>query len=129
MAGIMFDARRVKVYEGLKELCEYTGETQQWCDGLWEELMMNHDLFQEFVYYLEHHMLTENVKCEGYSLIDLYVWQMDKDNLIHDTGKNTADCNKERMILHAFDMMAGMKKNPEVFVKKLNEGRGMDKLG
>lgn len=129
MAGIVFDTRRVKVYEDLKALCEYTGESIEWCDQLWEALILDDSLFKEFVYYLENHMLTENLKCEGYSLIDLYVWQMNLDNLIHDTGKNTVDCNKEKMILHTFQMMSQMKKDPKTFIKRLNEGRGMDKLG
>ena len=79
------------------------------------------------VFYLEHHYLTERVKCCGYSLIDLFVWQMNKYNIIGDSGKNTDACNKDRMVLKAFHDMVQMRKEPESFVKKLTEGRGMDK--
>lgn len=127
MADIIYDARRVKVYEGLMALGEFAGETKEWCGGLWDELILAPELFEEFVYYLEHHCLTENVKCRGYSMIDLYVWQMDRYNIIGDSGKNTEACNKERMVLKAFRDMAAMKKKPDEYVKKMTLGRGMDK--
>ena len=43
-----------------------------------------------------------------------------------DTGKNTADCNKEDMALRAFRMMADMQRNPEEYAKKLGDWKGMD---
>lgn len=127
MTGILYDARRIKAYEGLMELGEIAGEPKEWCDKLWEELVISPDLLDELVYYLEHRCLAERVKCCGYSLIDLYVWQMNKYNIIGDSGKNTDRCNKDRMVLKAFYDMLRMRENPEEFVKKLTDGRGMDK--
>ena len=127
MAGILYDARKVKAYEGLLELGKIAEETESWCEALWEELLFSPDLLDELVFYLEHHYLPERVKCCGYSLIDLFVWQMNKYNIIGDSGKNTDACNKDRMVLKAFYDMVQMRKEPESFVKKLTEGRGMDK--
>lgn len=126
MAGIVYDARRVKVYEGLSALGGIAGEPQEWCDKLWEALLEAPDLFGELVFYLEHHYLTENVKCCGYSMIDLYVWQMNRYNIIGDSGKNTDACNKDRMVLKAFWDMVEMRKNPDAYIKKLTLGREMD---
>lgn len=127
MAGIVYDARRIKAYEGLMELGNIAGENPEWCERLWEEILFSPDLLDELIFYLEHHYLTENVSCHGYSLIDLYVWQLNRYNIIGDSGKNTDACNKERMVLHAFHDMTNMRQNPEEFVKKLTDGRGMDK--
>lgn len=127
MAGIVYDARRVKAYEGLISLGEYAGESTEWCDQLWKELINYPDLFEEFVFYLENHSLADKVNCRGYSITDLYVWQLNRYNIIGDWAKNSADCNKERMVLHAFSDMCAMIKNPEAYVKKLTDGRGMDK--
>ncbi len=127
MAGIVYDARRVKVYEGLSALGKIAGEPQAWCDKLWEAILGAPDLFEELVFYLEHHYLTENVKCCGYSMIDLYVWQMNRYNIIGDSGKNTDACNKDRMVLKAFWDMVEMRKNPDVYIKKLTLGREMDR--
>lgn len=127
MAGILYDARRIKAYEGLLELGRIAGMSQEWCEALWEELLISPALLEELVFYLDHHYLTEKVKCCGYSLIDLYVWQMNRYNIIGDSGKNTAACNKDRMVLKAFYDMVQMQKEPDSYVKKLTEGRGMDK--
>ena len=76
MAGILYDARRIKAYEGLLALGEIADETRQWCDELWEELVFDQELLDEFIFYLEHHSLKDKVHCEGYGLTDLYIWQM-----------------------------------------------------
>ena len=126
MAGILYDARRIKAYERLLALGETAGETRQWCEALWEELVFDSELTEELVFYLEHHALMDTVHCEGYGLTDLYIWQMNRCNLIRDSGKNTAACNKDRMVLHAFRDMIEMKKEPAAYVKKLTMGKGMD---
>ncbi len=122
----MYDARRIKAYEGLRTLGALAEETEQWCDALWEELVFEQELLEEFVYYLEHRSLLDKVRCEGYGLTDLYIWQMNRYNLIGDSGKNTDACNKDRMVLHAFRDMIDMKKEPAAYVKKMTMGRGMD---
>jgi hypothetical protein len=53
---------------------------------------------------------------------------MDKYNLIREIGKNTAECNKVRMVINAFRMMIDMKADPETYIRRLEEGRGEDKL-
>ncbi len=126
MAGILYDARRIKAYERLLSLGETAGETRQWCEALWGELVFDSELTDELVFYLEHHSLRDKVHCEGYGLTDLYIWQMNRYNLIRDSGKNTAACNKDRMVLHAFRDMIDMKKEPAAYVKKLTMGKGMD---
>ena len=122
----MYDARRIKAYERLSALGETAGETRQWCEALWEELVFDSELTEELVFYLEHHALMDKVHCEGYGLTDLYIWQMNRYNLIRDSGKNTAACNKDRMVLHAFRDMIERKKEPAAYVKKLTMGKGMD---
>lgn len=126
MAAILYDARRVKAYEGLMALGGTAGEPQEWCNALWEELICDRELYEELVFYLEHHYIMDKVHCAGYGLTDLYIWQMDRYNIIGDSGKNTEACNKDRMVLQAFRDMADMKKDPEAFVKRMTLGRGMD---
>ena len=127
MNGIVYDARRIKAYEGFYQLGEYAGKENVWLDALWEEIVSDEGMMKEFMYYLDHHTLLDEMKCEGYALTDLYVWQMELSNLRQDTGKNTAACNKDKLVLHALKTLLDMKKNPEEYLKKLNEGRGLDK--
>lgn len=128
MNGIVYDARRIKAYEGFFQLGEYAGKETAWLDALWEALVADEGIMKEFMYYLDHHTLLDRVKCRGYSLSDLYVWQMDRYNLIREIGKNPESCNKETMVLNAFRTMAEMKRDPESYVRRLTEGTGMDQL-
>ena len=128
MTDIVYGTERVRAYDGLARLCEYAGRDSAWCDALWQEMLLDRELYQEFVYYLENHMPADQMKVQGYSLTDLYVWQMERYNLRRDTGKNTESCNKEEMILMALWMMAELTKCPEKFLRKLDEGAGMDRM-
>lgn len=120
---ILFDQSRLKAYDGLMRLCEYAGESEAWQQSLWSELLMNQELYDAFVYYLENHGLPDEPKCGAYALTDCYVWQLEQDNLRMDTGKNTESCNKEDMVLRAFMMMADMQRHPEDYAKGWATGR------
>lgn len=126
--SIVYDARRIKAYEGLLALGEYAGKDLEWLGTLWTELVSDSGLMKEFMYYLDHHTFLDETKCSGYGLTDLYVWQMDRYNLIRDIGKNTSTCNKEAMVLNAFKTMIDMQKEPETYLKRLTAGIGMDQL-
>ncbi len=85
-------------------------------------------MYEEFVYYVEHHTFSDKLKVCGYCLCDLYVWQMNRYNLIKDTGKNSRTCNKEKMAMQAFRTMADMMEEPEKYRNGLDYGRGTDKF-
>lgn len=128
MSGILYDARKIKAYDGLVQLGEYAGKSKEFVESLWVELILDEELMKEFMYYLDHHTLMDEAKCRGYALTDLYVWQMDRYNLIREIGKNTSGCNKEAMVLNAFRTMIDMKKDPDTYVERLTRGTGMDEL-
>ena len=65
---------------------------------------------------------------EGYTLIDLYVKQIDMYNVRNDLGKNPIFCMKEDMVLRSFLMMGRLLEAPETYKKKLEDGFGMDQL-
>ena len=128
MSGILYDARKVMAYQGLIQLGEYAGKSKEFIESLWAELVLDEALMKEFMYYLDHHTLLDQVRCRGYSLTDLYVWQMDRYNLVREIGKNTDGCNKEALVLNAFRAMIDMKKDPDNYVERLTRGTGMDQL-
>lgn len=128
MANIIFQGGKIKIYESLVMLSQYAGLGEDFADALWERFLKDAALYEAYLYYMQQHNLDEKLKVEGYSLIDLYVWQMNQDNLFHDVGRNTRDCNKEKMVLKSFWMMAMLKENPEPVIRALQSGDGMDKL-
>ena len=126
MGDIIYDSRRIRTYECLMALGEYAGKDARWLGGLWEGLLADAGQMKELMYYLDHHTFCDEDRCRGYGLTDLYVWQMDRYNLIRDIGKNTECCNKEAMVLNAFWTMQQMKKDPDTYLRRLSSGEGMD---
>ena len=129
MSGnIIIATSKIKACEHFYDLCRRCGYDDPWTDALWGDAITDKEIYAELAYYLEHHTLRDSVKVAGYGLTDLYVFQMDKYNLIREIGKNTAECNKERMVLNAFRMMIDMKADPSEYIKRMEEGRGEDRL-
>jgi len=126
--AIIFDSRKIMVYEDLKYLCEFTGKGAAFAEELWQAFLKNDDLYNEFLYYIDNRTFKDAFSFEGYSLTDIYVYMLGRFNLINDTGKNTEACNKETMVLETFMGMVELMANPAEYVKKLDAGRGMDKL-
>ena len=124
--GILYDARKVKVLGFLQDICEYAGLRGEWTDELWMMMLDKPDLYDEFVYYVEHHTFKDEMKVAGYALSDIYVWQMDKYNLIREIGKNPTTCNKETMVMNAFMVMGKMADDPKTYIKRIESGRGND---
>ncbi|MDE6201891.1 MAG: hypothetical protein K2O16_06965 [Lachnospiraceae bacterium] len=128
MQGILYDATKVKVCQAFYDVCNYAELPSQWADELWMDILSRKQIYKELVYYIEHHTFLDELKVCGYSLCDLYVWQMNRYNLIKDTGKNSRTCNKEKMAMQAFRTMVDLMENPEVYRKRLEEGQGTDKM-
>ncbi len=128
MQGILYDATKVKVCQALYDICDYAELSRDWTDKLWLDILARREIYEELVYYIEHHTFLDKVKVQGYSLCDLYVWQMNRYNLIKDTGKNPKTCNKEKMAMQAFRSMMDLMTHPEEYGKRLEYGQGTDKL-
>ncbi len=126
--GILYDARKVKALGFLRDLCDYAGKEDDFVQGLWDELLADEDLYREFVYYADNHTFLDELKIRGYSMSDLYVWQMDKYNIVRELGKNPMACNKETLVLNAFLEFSRMKKDPDEYVKRIESGKGNDRL-
>lgn len=128
MPGILYDASKIKVCQAFYEICTYAELDRGWTDELWKDIMLHQQIYEELVYYIEHHTFLNKVKVCGYSMCDLYVWQMSRYNLIRDTGKNSKTCNKEKMAMQAFRTLIDFMADPEKGRKRFESGQGMDRL-
>ena len=126
--NIIIATSKIKACEFFYELCDLCGYDRQWTDRLWGDIVTDTDIYDEFSYYAVNHTFRDSYSIRGYSLSDLYVFQMNKYNLIREIGKNPPECNKERMVINAFRMLVDMRDDPETFVKRIEEGRGEDRL-
>lgn len=62
MGTIIYDARKIKAYEDIRALGEYAGKGQEYIDELWKGLLLDAELMKEFMYYLDHHALLDEVR-------------------------------------------------------------------
>lgn len=128
MTNIILDPRKIKAYEWLEYACETLGKDGKYKDKLWDGIVMDSELYEELLYFIDNHTLLDKMKYREYSLTDLYVFMLENSNLFFDTGKNTLACNKDEMVLDTFMLMIELKKDPDRIIMKLNEGRGLDKM-
>lgn len=129
MSVILYNAGKIKTYENLKAFAVLVGESEEYADKLWRQMVVDDELIEEFNYFVTHKTLLGKASCGEYTLLDLYFSQMNKYNLFHDMAKNPPACNKERMVLHAFEELLNMRNDPlymERFERK--EDSGNDKL-
>lgn len=127
MNDIIFDSRKIKVYEDLKYLVDFTGKDSSFFDSLWKGMLENDALYEEFLYYIDNHCFKDELKVSGFTLTDMYVYRLSQYNIHNDTGKHNAECNKESMVLESFMELYKLISGPND-TRRFERGRGMDTL-
>ena len=123
---IILDARRIKAYEFLEQLVSYCGRDEDYGEELWTALLQDDELMGAFMYYLDHHSLYDGLSSEGYGLTDLYFYNLRRSEMQQDLGKSSPESNKEALVLDTFLLMAGLRREPEKYLRRLQGGLGMD---
>lgn len=123
---IIYDSRKLAAYNIALELCKDKGFDEQFFTELWEGVLYEPVLFDEFMYYLQTNEINGHFQFEGYSLFDLYFYHLGDYNFSHDLGKNPVGCDKEAIALMAFHTMTQFIKNPLHYRKILTKDLGMD---
>lgn len=65
-------------------------------------------------------------KIEGYTLVDILVWQIDHFKAQMDRGNTGMRNNGSKMVLRAFDTMLKMEKEPEKYKQLMQTETGTD---
>lgn len=115
--------------EFLGELASYAGLDEVWVDEVWAEFLGHPKIYEEFVYYIEHHELLGKYQIQGYSILECYVWQ--RNNQVYRTderGRFEPEGNEETVVLKAFRFMMEFEENPTEYIKKLEDDLGRDKM-
>lgn len=110
-------------------LCRYGGEKEAFLEVFWNALQESPGVYGEFVYYMENQNFLCKYKVEGYTVVDIMVWQMDHFKAQLDRGLYDMKQNGDKMLLMAFDTMLKMEKQPEKYVRLLQSETGTDYPG
>ena len=107
-------------------LCVCAGEDETFLGGFWDALQNSEPVYREFIYYLEHQNFLCEYRIEGYTIVDIMVWQMDHFKAQMDRGHDDMKQNGDKMLLMAFDTMLKMERQPEKYVLLMQSETGTD---
>ncbi|MCM1134224.1 MAG: hypothetical protein NC400_01490 [Clostridium sp.] len=110
----------------ITELCTRAGENEAFAEAFQEKLKKNKEIYEEFVYYVTHGNFACKAKVEGYTVVDVMVWQMDHFKARLDRDNSGTRQNGDRMVLLAFDTLLNMKENPQKYIYKMQSETGTD---
>lgn len=121
------EQQKDRAYAWAAALCSYAGADEAFFRDFWERLISDEEIYEEFVYYLEHQDFLCKVKIEGYGLVDLMIFQIDHFRAVMDQDVSDMRLNKDKMLLMAFNSLLQMRKNPAPFVKMMQGQTGTDR--
>ncbi len=112
-----------------RELCRCAEQDEAFFADFWERLSADEEVLAEFSYYLEHQNFLCKANVDGYTVVDIMVWQMDHFKAQMDRGKYEMRENGDTMLLMAFDTFLKMKQDKEPYLRKLQGETGTDYPG
>lgn len=114
--------------EWAEKLCQCAGMKDGFFGDFMKRLDASPAVRQEFQYYYENHDFLCESKINGYTIIDIMVWKLDRFKSELDRDK-AGKRNPGRMVLEAFDTMLRMEKEPEKYMDLLLNDTGTDYFG
>lgn len=130
MGNIIIAAEKLKLFELVEKWAEYAGYSKEWANDFWRDLLLNNEVYEEFLYYVDHEDFLCKYSYNGQYITDIFIWEMRKYNIKTDRGKNYADCDKVEMVLNAFRTMLNMKDEiqGQKVIDAMENKNGGDKL-
>lgn len=120
-----FNTERYRAYQRITELCCFTYQESTWADDFWLTLIKSPKIYEEWVYYINNNNFLGKYKISGYSIIDVFVWQINHFNRFM-SGTCDSHCKGAYTLLKTFDFALKMEEDPDTYVYKLEESQGND---
>ena len=118
------DGREIK--EAVDRLGRGAGESGEFLEELAEGLAASPAIGEEVLFYVETGDFSCKTKIEGYTLVDIMVWQIDHFKAQMDRGNTGMRNNGSKMVLRAFDTMLKMEREPERYKLLMQTETGTD---
>ena len=128
MGNIIIASEKLKLFEIVENWAEYAGYSKEWADKFWQDLLLNQEVYEELLYYVDKDDFLCKYSYNGQFITDIFIWEMRKFNIKTDRGKNYEDCDKAEMVLNAFRTMLDMKDSADRITNAMENKNGADKL-
>jgi len=120
------NAENEKLRYFVHELCYYGCEDEAFEKQFVTALSQDKEVEEELAYYMEYKNFACKTKVQGYTVVDIMIWQMDHFKARLDRDNTGTRQNKDRMVLLAFDTLLKMRKDPQSYVSRMQEETGTD---
>lgn len=101
-------------------------EDAEFLDTLAKAIWEDAEVAEEFACYMETGNFLCRKKVDGYTVVDVMVWQIDHFKAEMDRGKYAMRENGSKMVLRAFDTFMKMKKQPDKYKGLMQSETGTD---
>lgn len=115
-----------EVEEWIKQVCRAAGAEESFFQDFMVKLQNAPEIYKELFYFAYHQDFLCEYKIQGYSVVDIMVWQMDHFKAQLDRDNYAMKHNQNKMVLMAFDTFLNMEKEPQKFVELLQSETGTD---
>ena len=121
------DSEQMRAFDFTLELAQNAEVTSDFVAKFWNALVSYKDVYEEFLYYMKKKDFLCKVKIEGYTLVDIMIYQVDHFKAALDrVDLKKYKHNGEFMVLMAFNTLLEMKENPSGYVYKMQHESGTD---
>lgn len=117
---------REEIEGWVRTLGAQAGEEEGFLSALVKALWEEPEAAEELAHYMGTGDFLCKMKVDGYTVVDILVWQIDHFKAEMDRGKYGMKHNKGMMALHAFDSLCKMKKQPEKYKGLMQSETGTD---
>ena len=114
------------VMEWIRNLCTYAGESNTFAEEFFQKLIQNKVVYEEFVYFMKNGNFACRASVQGYTVVDVMIWQMDHFKARLDQDNSGTRQNGDRMVLLAFNTFLDMAKEPDQYIRKMQGETGTD---
>ena len=120
--------KQVRTFNLAMSLANLAEVSNDFLAVFWNKLVSYPDLYEEFSYYLEQGDFLCKVHIEGYTVVDIMVYQVDHFK----SALDMPDMEKYKnngyyMVLMAFDTMLKMKSDPTPYIYSMKHDSGTDR--
>lgn len=118
-----------RIKEFVQRLCQYGGEDEEFETQFLAALSADEEILAELTFYMDHGDFACQAKVQGYTVVDIMIWQMDHFKARLDRDNTGTRQNPDRMVLLAFDTLLKMREEPEKYTAKMRQETGTDYEG
>jgi len=108
------------------QACNIAKMNRDFTNALIKKLNNNKDIYEELLLCLSSGEVRGEIKVEDFSVIDIFVWQINHFKANLDYVKPQVGNNKLEQILSAYNTLLDMRENPEKVINEIRGSSGTD---